>query len=285
MLITSPNNPQVKQIRALRQRKEREQRGCYFVEGIRIVAEAVELAAAIELLIVAPDLLTSAFAGALVETGRAQGVDVLDVSAEVFRSLSTKDGPQGLGAVLRQRWERIEEVTLPPLNGTSSPSTPALQPGGLWVALDEIADPGNLGAILRTCDATGAAGVLLLGNTTDPYDPAALRASMGAIIAQRLVRASFAEFSDWKRRQGIAVVGTSGGAPLDYQAYTYPMPAVLLMGSERQGLDAAQRAVCDAVVGIPMAGRSDSLNLAVATAVVLYEIFNQRRRQEIGDRG
>jgi TrmH family RNA methyltransferase len=262
-MISSRNNPAIKQIRNLRQRKEREASGLYFVEGIRLVAEAVQSGAQIEQLVVAPDLLASPFARDLVQQQRQNGIACLEVTADVFETLSVKEGPQGLGAVLRQRWE--------PLDG--------VRPGNelCWVALYAVADPGNLGTILRTADAVGAAGVMLLGNCTDPYDPAALRGSMGAIFAQRLVRASWEQFIAWKPQHGYTVVGTSDAATTDYQAMRYTQPLVLLMGSERQGLSVEQQAVCDAIVSIPMVGRSDSLNLAVATGVVLYEIFNQMR--------
>ena len=135
----------------------------------------------------------------------------------------------------------------------------------------------SLAAILRTCDAVGGAGVILLGSTTDPYDPAAVRASMGAIFSQRLARTSFAELTAWCGRHSVAVVGTSPSAPLDYQAVAYQSPLVLLMGSEPRGLSSEQQALCDLTVNIPMVGHSDSLNLAVATGIMLYEVFNQRR--------
>jgi TrmH family RNA methyltransferase len=150
-----------------------------------------------------------------------------------------------------------------------------------WVALVEPADPGNLGTILRTADAVGVAGVIVLGDATDPYDPAALRASMGAIFAVQLARASFDEFAAWKRACGVFLVGTSDQAPVDYQEVAYPQPLVLLMGSERQGLGPEQQALCDLMVRLPMRGRSDSLNLAVATGVMLYELLSQGRRTDI----
>ncbi len=266
MLISSQSNQNIKFVRSLRQRKEREQSGLFFVEGIRLVGEAAQLGAAIETLVAAPELLSSAFATELLETQRARGVPLLEVNAEVFRSLSLKEGPQGLGAVIHQRWEVLRDVQPGPELG--------------WVALDAAQDPGNVGTILRTGDAVGSAGLILFGNSTDPYDPATLRASMGAIFSQRLVKASFEEFWDWKRQHGYTVVGTSDKANYDYQAAIYKPPLVLLMGSERQGLAPEQQANCDLVVSIPMVGRSDSLNLAVATGVVLYEIFNQRRKNQ-----
>ncbi|HEX2979947.1 MAG TPA: RNA methyltransferase [Anaerolineaceae bacterium] len=146
-----------------------------------------------------------------------------------------------------------------------------------WVALDSVADPGNLGTILRTNDAVGGAGVILLDHSTDPYDVTAVRASMGAVFSQRLVRASLSEFAAWKQRHSVAVIGTSDAAKMDYHQTHYPSPMVLLMGSEREGLTPQHIAICDLMVAIPMVGRSDSLNLAVATAVVLYEMFNQGR--------
>ncbi len=279
MPISSPANPRIKQIRALRQRKEREQTGLFFVEGIRIVTEAVQLGAGMELLVVAPDLLRSEHARALAGELRRQGVPCIEVTRDVFESLSVKEGPQGIGAVVRQRWERLEDIRLPSISSGTPPAAAQLAiPGLCWVALDAAQDPGNIGTILRTSDAVGGSGLILLGHSADPYDPSAVRASMGAIFSQRLVRAAWEQFAAWKREQSIALAGTSGGAARDYQAVTYPSPLVLLMGSEREGLSPEQQAACDLLVRIPMVGRSDSLNLAVATAVVLYELFNQRRR-------
>ncbi|MDP8908882.1 MAG: RNA methyltransferase [Chloroflexota bacterium] len=261
-LITSRANSTVKSIRALRMRKEREATGLFFVEGIRLVAEAVQLGAPVELLVTAPGLLgRHPFGQELVTAQRDAGAAVLEASDEVFASLSGKEGPQGLAAVVRQRWMHLDEIV----------------PGAelAWVALEGVQDPGNLGSILRTGDAVGAGGVILLGSTTDPHDPTAVRASMGAIFGQRLVRADGDTLAAWSRRHGLQVVGTSDAATVAYTAVTYRRPMLLLMGSEREGLSPTLQALADDMVRIPMVGRGDSLNLAVATAVVLYEIFNQ----------
>ena len=250
-------------IRALQHPKERRKSGLFFVEGIRIVGEAVQQGAEIEALVSAPALLASDFAQGLLEAQREAGVPCLDLTAEAFHSISAKDGPQGIGAVVRQRWQPLESVRV----GQEL----------CWVALDEVANPGNLGTILRTCDAVGAGGVILLGASTDPYDPASVRGSMGAIFSQSLIKTTFEDFARWKDRHGYAVVGTSSAATLDYQEATYPRPCIILMGSERMGLSASQMAACSLMVRVPMEGRGDSLNLAVATAVVLYEVYNQRR--------
>ncbi len=161
-----------------------------------------------------------------------------------------------------QPWEQLEQVRL--------------SAEDYWVALEAVQDPGNLGTILRTCDATGCRGVFLLDHTTDAYDPTALRASMGAIFSQRLVKASFQAFADWKRFHHYSVVGASDAAVLNYRQADYPLPMILLMGSERQGLSPQQQTLCDLVVSIPMHGSSDSLNVSIATAVVLYEILHRR---------
>lgn len=263
--ITSLANDRIKQIRKLHDRKARQESGLFYVEGVRIVAEAIEQEAQLETLLVAPDLLRSEFAHKLVNEQVKRGVPLIELSSEVFQRLALKEGPQGLAAVVHQRWYSLEDIRL--------------EPGKTWVALDSVADPGNLGTILRTHDAVGGQGVIVLDQSTDPYDPSAVRASMGALFSQRLVKATFAEFAEWKRRTNSPVIGTSDAAKVDYHAYRYPTSLVLLMGSERQGLSEHYLKLCDTVVSIPMLGKSDSLNLAVATAVVLYEILNQRRDQ------
>lgn len=263
MIISSHNNPRIKEIRSLRHRQEREQTGLFFIEGIRLVTEAGQLGADIEALVVAPELLKSQFGQEVVRAEQERGTSCIEVTADVFRSISVKDGPQGMGAVVRQHWESLDQVRLSSRD--------------YWVALDAAQDPGNIGTIMRTGDAFGSVGVILLGNCADPYDPTALRASMGAIFSQRLVKANFADFAHWKQRHDYCVIGTSKAAPHDYRKVSYPLPMVLLMGSERLGLSSEQQALCDLMVGIPMVGRSDSLNLAVAAGIVLYEVFYQAR--------
>ncbi|HEY3289789.1 MAG TPA: RNA methyltransferase [Anaerolineae bacterium] len=266
MLISSRSNPTIKTIRNLRDRKERDRAGSFFVEGIRLVVEAAQLGAEIETLIVAPELLKSHVALEAVEEQRRKSVNILEVSPEVFASLSLKEGPQGIGAVVRQHWETLRDARI----GKEH----------FWVALDEPQDPGNVGTILRTSDAVGSGGVILLGHSADPYDPVALRASMGAVFSQRLVRTRFDDLLIWKLEHDYRLVGTSDRGSIDFRTARYRFPLILLMGSEREGLSAEQQAACDMMVRLPMLGRSDSLNLAVATGVLLYELLE---RMEIGE--
>ncbi len=261
--ISSLQNTQVKQIRALRERKAREQTGLFFVAGLRAVLEAAQLGAPIDTLVVAPPVLTHLRAARLLRDWRRTGGRVVEVTPEVFAGLAPKAARHGLGAVVRQHWIPLDAVR------------PAA--GHAWVALEAVQYPGNLGTILRTCDAVGAAGVLLLGPTADPYDPEAVRASVGAIFAQQLVRTDGAAFAAWRRRHVVTVVAASPAGSTDYRTARYASPVVLLMGSEGRGLSPEMQALCDELVRIPMVGRSDSLNLAVATGLMLYEVFRTQQ--------
>ena len=260
-MITSTANPRVKAIRALRRRKERDARAVAYIEGIRPILTAIDAGAAIDTLIIAPDLLTSPRARDAVARATNEGIPALEVTPAVFRSLSDRDGPQGLAAVIRQRWTTLDDHTL--------------EDGDRWVALTAVADPGNLGTILRTCDAAAAEGVILLEASADPYDPTALRASTGAVFTRRLVRATWPDFTAWARRESATVTATADNAPTPYRGANYGPRSIILMGSEREGLTADQQAFCDQTVAIPMRGSADSLNLAVATALVLYELLAQ----------
>ena len=260
--ITSYQHPLIQRIHHLRRREVRDQTGLYYVEGLRFVFQALQHHAALEALLVCRPLLTQPPAQRLVRHQRQLGVPILDVTTHVMHQLTLVDDSQGIGAVVRQHWEALPTVT----------------PGNelCWIALQLVRSPGNLGTVLRTSDAVGGAGLILLGNEVDPYDPAAVRATMGALYAQRMVRTTLGEFDRWRRRYHCLLVGASPSASTDYRALTYRSPTVLLMGEERKGLSPDLQARCDQQVRIPMIGGSDSLNLGVATGVMLYELFNQR---------
>jgi TrmH family RNA methyltransferase len=263
-MITSTANEQVKFIRKLREKKYRNESGLFYVEGIRIVLEALQAPGRIKTLIVAPELKQSdMIEEAILLAGKA-GVPVLEVSQEVFASFSLKEGPKGIAAIACEKWDTLSSIDRGHM--------------GLWAGLDEVADPGNLGTIMRTLDAVGAAGIFLIGSCTDPYDPSAIRASMGAVFSLKFVKVTVEEFSAFKTEATPFCVGTSDAAKEDYQSVRYPRDMVLMMGSERQGLKPELMAACDHMVSIPMSGKSDSLNLAVATGIMLYEIYNQQRR-------
>jgi TrmH family RNA methyltransferase len=264
MLIASRANPQIKRIKRLFHRRDRDETGLFFAEGMQLVSEAVAMGAEIETLVIARELL-GAEQTAFVDSHA--GVPRLEVTAEVLNSISPKDGHQGIAAVIRQRWARLADVRM--------------DDEAVWVALDQIGHPGSLGTILRVSDAVGGRGVILIGDSSDPYDPVAVRASLGAVFSQGLVRTTFEEFAAWKRERVAFVLGTSPRAEGDYRQAQYRRPLVVLMGS-RLGLTGGEQAICDMMVQIPMAGRVDSHHVAVATALVLYEVFDRQRDRAAG---
>jgi RNA methyltransferase, TrmH family len=270
-MISSTSNPTIKLAKSLRDKKTRQESGLFFIEGLRIVTEACQQHATVETILYSPELLISDWGIQLIKEQGKLGVHLLECDEKVFRNLSNKEGPQGIAAIVHQNLTPIEKLVM--------------SEGDLFIALDSVQDPGNLGTILRTADAVGAIGVILLDQSTDPFDPTSTRASMGAIFDQVIVKTSLAIFVEWKKRKKVTLVGTSGTATTDYHEFVYPSTLILLMGSEQKGLQKTHYELCDNVVKIPMLGKSDSLNLAVATAVVLYEIFNQQRAIRLPGQG
>jgi TrmH family RNA methyltransferase len=260
--LTSRANPKIKLIRKLRQRKYRVESGLFVAEGIHHTGEALAAGVRIEYLCYAPELLTSDFADKLILQIQSLGVESLQLSPDLFAYISGKDNPQGILVVAHQ-----QSMDLSQLNPSNFP----------WgVALVSPQDPGNIGTILRTIDAVGASGLVLLDDSADPYHSSAVRASMGTIFWYSLVQATFDEFSSWSSHHAYHVYGTSSHASLEYSALThYEMPLILLMGSERSGLTPAHTRVCHELIRLPMRGRATSLNLAVSTGVMLYEIMRR----------
>ena len=265
MLITSVSNPRVKEIRKLRERKEQKRTGMFYMEGTRIVGEAFEKGAEIETLVVCPELLKTDYSMDLWQSAQKHGLDILEVSRPVFESIAVKENPQGLAAAAKVRFYSLDDLD------TSH---------GIIVALTEIADPGNLGTIIRTADAVDAQGVILIGDCTSPYDIGSIRGTMGAIFSTKIVRATLSEFLAWKKRTGLQLIGTSDKSATDYVDIAYADPVILLMGSERAGMSPEEFEACDEIAAIPMMRSSDSLNLAVATGIMLYQIFNRHRTQQ-----
>jgi TrmH family RNA methyltransferase len=257
-LISSAANPVVKRMRLLGDRKHRRREGAFVVEGIQPVWQAVEAGADVEVLVVAPDLLGGSPAAGMVAAQEAAGVRVARLTGELFARVSARDGPSGLAAIIRARVPGL--ASLP------------VTPGAVFVALHEIGNPGNLGTIIRTADAAGAAGVVLIGAAADPCDPAAVRASMGALFAVPVARAADpAEFFAWAAGSAVTVVTTSAKAPISFWEAGYPRPVALLLGPEAAGLPDDVLAAGDLQVRIPMTGTAESLNLAVAAGLLLYQ--------------
>jgi RNA methyltransferase, TrmH family len=257
--ITSRSNPLIKLAGSLRERKERNRSGLFVVEGILHVGEAAEAGWAIDAILYAPDRLESEFAHRLIAEQSARGVRCESVSAPVFESISEKEHPQGILAIVRQQaW-----------------ALTALSTRGLRFAAAVVApqDPGNVGTILRTIDAVGADALILVDGGADPFHPSAVRAGMGTLFWKPVAQAPFGEFAAWVREHGYRLIGSSAHGSADYRSLAPDdRPLILLLGSEQKGLSPEQSAACEQVVSLPMSGRASSLNLAVAAGILLYAL-------------
>jgi len=261
-LISSAANPLVKRMRLLADRKHRRRESAYVVQGIQPVWQAVEAGAGIETLVVAPGLLRHNGAAAMVAAQEAAGVSVARLSDDLFTRLADRDGPSGLAAIVRSRPCGLADL--------------AAGAGSVFVALHQAGNPGNLGTIVRTASAAGADAVILIGPSADPYDPAAVKASMGALFTVPVVAAPTAEeFLAWAAGRDIRVIAASGRAEASYWQADLEPPCAVLLGSEGGGLPAGLTESAGLHVSIPMTGTAESLNLAVAAGILLYEI---RRR-------
>ena len=257
--ITSLQNERVKAIRALDMRKVRKETGLFVAEGASILITAREHGFVPQTLVYRAGTAASGAARGLVDWALKSGAEVLEVSEAVLGKLASKDNPQSMLAVFPQRWAEL-------------PDRKQVARADVWLALEEVRDPGNLGTILRTVDGVGATGVILVGASCDPYSRECVRATMGSVFAVPLVKATREAFLDWAKRWSGDVVGTHLEGREDFRKVAYKGPTLLVMGSEGPGLSAVLAAACTRTVKIPMAGGPDSLNLAVATALMLYQI-------------
>lgn len=261
--ITSLQNDRVKAIRALEMRKERRETGLFVAEGVSILVTAREQGFAPRTLVYREGSAASGVQRGLVSSALAAGAEVLEVTDAILAKLAAKDNPQSMLGVFEQRW-------------ADPPVAARLGTDAAWVALEEVRDPGNLGTIIRTAHATGAGGVILVGNCCDPYSRECVRATMGSIFAVPLVRMTREDFLAWRKSWTGDVVGTHLSGTEDFRRARYRGPVLLLMGSEGPGLSDTMASACSRLVKIPMAAGIDSLNLAVATALTLYQVRGTR---------
>jgi RNA methyltransferase, TrmH family len=262
-VVTHPRDPRYLSLRSLQTPQGRSRTGCYIIEGIRHLARAVEEQAPFQSVFLDPSVLSNPFGQKLARRLRKRGVPGVRLSRHLYRDLTLAAEPQGIGAVVRQHW--TERVSL------------QVAPQSLWLAVESIDSPGNLGTIIRTGEAAGVAGIFILGSECDPYDPGAVRASMGSLFSQKLIDCTAVEFTDWARSNGVKIVGSSPTGLLDYKALRCRWPGALVIGSEKRGLSTHFLGAADFIVRIPMRGRCDSINVAVAAGVLLFEMSSQRR--------
>ena len=259
--ITSAANAEVKLLRSLNERKYRRKTGWFLAEGMRICIEALQLGHAPVRIVYAAGREAEPGLSTLITACQKSGGRVLPVTEHLLSRISRKENPQMVIGAFVQKWTNIDEINA------------SFSSAGCWVALDRVRDPGNLGTILRTADAAAAEGIILIDDCTDPYSVEAVRASMGAVFNVCLAQATAAEFSNFCQIWQGNVIGTALPASIDYRQADWSSPLVLLMGNEQAGLSEEMMGLCTQLVRLPMKGRSDSLNLAVATGICLYEML------------
>ena len=255
-VITSLTNDTVKAVRALHMRKERDQTGTFLAEGLKFIGEALDQGRAPRMLLVGEDARPHPLLDRAKAETRKTGGDIVVVTHAILEKISRRDNPQTVLGVFDQAYAPLESL-IP----TSAPC---------WVALEQVRDPGNLGAIIRTADAAGCGGVILIGDCVDPYSVEAVRATMGSVFAVSITKTTAEAFVAWRRSWPGSVVGTLLDATVSHRSAVMQKPVLLLMGNEQAGLTDQLAAACDVNVKIPMRGRADSLNLAIATGVMVY---------------
>lgn len=259
------NRQWVARARELRDRKVRQAEGVCFVEGIRQVLAAREGGWPLEAMLINPASLTSDVAWDAVETFRAEGGTVVELSPRDFDRIASRDNPAGIAAIVK--WQPMELDRLTPLAAAT------------WLVADDISDAGNLGTLIRSCDALDAGGIIVHGGV-DPGHPGVLRASLGSAFQFEVLTVdSMDDLLDWCHKHNITTIGTSAKATYTVWDVNLVRPTVILVGNEGRGLSEATIARCDETVQIPMSGTATSLNVGVAAGIMLYEAVRQRSQR------
>jgi RNA methyltransferase, TrmH family len=259
--ITGFSNPLLKEVRALREKKHRKRAGLFLAEGLRIMTEARDAGFLPQMLFRVSGREVHALEITLEAEVLAEGGDVIETNADIMAKLSGKENSQAIVGVYRDHVTALSDI-----DRNTAP---------IWLVAQAMRDPGNLGTMLRTGDAVGAGGLILIDDCTDPFSVEAVRASMGAIFTQKVVQCRWEEFMPWLRGGTGLLVGTSLQTDIDYQTPSYTAPCFVLTGNEAQGLPEDYEVECDLLVKMPMYGKADSLNAAIATAVMAYEVRRQ----------
>ena len=261
-VITSSNNQDIKRLRSLHKRKYRKQTGWFLAEGLRICTEALQQGFSPQRLLYEHGRHTDPLISDLITACEQAGGRVLPVTRSLLVRVSNKDNPQTVIGAFEQFATNLLEIRTLDVK--------------CWVALDRIRDPGNLGTIMRTIDAVAADGVILIDECTDPFSVESVRASMGAIFTLKVSHCTSEEFITFKREFKGAVIGTALQSSTDYRRADWRSPCIILMGNEQAGLPKKLRGACDQIIAMPMHGQTDSLNLAVATGISLYEYLRNQ---------
>lgn len=257
--ITGFSNPTVKFLRSLRDKKHRRRERRFLAEGLRLLTDARAAGRLPELLVMATGRDPHPLLAELEQAVAASGGDVVEMDEAILAKVTGKDNPQAVAGVFAEF-----DTSLAAIDRTAAP---------IWLVAQALRDPGNLGTMLRTGDAVGAGGLILIDDCVDPFSVEAVRASMGAVFTQAIAQARWDEFLPWLRNAGGQLVAASLRDAVPYRGAAYTAPCFVLVGNESRGLPAEYEASCDLRVTMPMRGRADSLNAAVAAAVLAYEVL------------
>ncbi len=258
-LIESAQNPLIKLIRSIKTRKGRARERSFWVEGLAPVIEAIDAGWEIRTLVRAPDLLRSDEANRFLASTE---LEERLLSTDLFERISDRDGPTGLGAIVSTRDLGLGDLAV---TGES-----------LFTILVEPQDPGNLGTLIRTSYCAGACAVVLVGQSTDSFDPRSVRASMGALFRVPVLRERTIQgLVEWASESDLNLVGTSARGNSNYRNADYHLPLGIVLGNEQKGIPEELAAACASLVSIPMLGNTRSLNLSAAGAIILYEAAYQ----------
>ncbi|MXO72651.1 TrmH family RNA methyltransferase [Alteraurantiacibacter buctensis] len=259
--ITGFSNPTVKHLRSLREKKHRKAAGQFMAEGLRLLTDALACGHVPQVLVMGeqrdPHPLLAKLEAAVERTGG----EVIETSEEILSKITGKDNPQGVAGVFAEFDTSLAGIDRSAAN--------------IWLVAQALRDPGNLGTMLRTGDAVGAGGLILIDDCADPFSVEAVRASMGAVFTQKVAQASWGEFLPWLRSGAGQLVAASLRDAVPYRGAPYAAPCFVLVGNESRGLPEDYEAACDLRVTMPMKGRADSLNAAVAAAVLAYEVLDK----------
>ncbi len=262
-LETAPVLAKIKKLQV--DRCYRDKQGLFFAEGVRNFVQAVDQGFPVDTIIYSERLLICATARKLVRKLKREGTKFVRVSPEQFRTISQTERASGVAAIFRQHIKTLDQIK-------SSENV-------CWTVLSHIRSPGNLGTLIRTSAAIGASGFILLGDFIDPFDPNVVRATMGAIFKQHIVRVNTTELYCWIKSNKSQVIGASPNGSIDYDKVSYTHPTILMLGNERSGLTKEQQSICQHLVRIPMIEGVDSLNVAIAGSLLLYEVFRSPIRR------
>jgi TrmH family RNA methyltransferase len=263
MNIESVNNPRVVEWNHLKQKKGREQQGLYLLEGSKLIAEALQAKQQIVTLIIGENYEpTEELAKILVNSDLV--AETIYVSEAIIAKLSDTITPQGIIAVIRKH-----NTTFAELIAIEKP---------IFLIIDELQDPGNLGAMVRSADAAGIAGIIIGQESVELYNPKVIRSAMGSIFHLPIVvDADLAHVLPLLRSKGIRIYGTSPHADNDYYDIDLKENIAIIIGNEAKGLSSSRIAMVDEMIRIPIVGQAESLNAAIATAIILYEHVRQQQ--------